>query len=50
MFLIPKSVYQIVLHQIKTPQFDTNFLKCISLVMDSSISKVEFYCVNKYFS
>ena len=31
-----------MLHQIKTPQFYTNFLKLISLVMDSSISDVEF--------
>ena len=28
--------------QIKTPQFYTNYLKLISLVMDSSISEVEF--------
>ena len=31
-----------MLHQIKTPQFYTNFLKLISLVMDSNISEVEF--------
>ena len=29
-----------MLHQIKAPQFDTNFLKFISLVMQSSISKI----------
>ena len=39
-----------MLHQIKAPQFDTNFLKLISLVMDSSIYEVDFYCVNQYFS
>ena len=31
-----------MLHQIKAPQFYTNFLKLISLVMQSSISEVEF--------
>ena len=38
---------QHMLHQIKAPQFYTNYLKLISLVMDSSISEVEF---NMYFS
>ena len=33
---------QHMLHQIKTPQFYSNFLELISLVMDSSISGVEF--------
>ena len=33
---------QHMLHQIKAPQFYTNFLKLISLVMHSSISEVEF--------
>ena len=37
-----------MLHQIKALQFYTNLLKLISLVKDSSISKVEFYCVNQY--
>ena len=48
-FWRPKSIKlwcfylpQHMLHQIKAPQFYTNFLKLISLVMDSSISKVEF--------
>ena len=41
---------QQMLHQIKSPQFYTNFLKIISLVMDSSISEIEFYCVNQCFS
>ena len=41
---------QHMLHQIKAPQFDTNFLKLISLVMDSSISEVEFKRVNQHFS
>ena len=31
-----------LLYQIKAPQFYNNFLKLISLVMDSSISEVEF--------
>ena len=31
-----------MLHQIKAPQFYTNFLKLISLVMGSSTSEVEF--------
>ena len=31
-----------MLHQIKAPQFYANYLKIISLVMDSSISEVEF--------
>ena len=34
---------QHMLHQIKAPQFYTKYLKLISLVMDSSISEVEFY-------
>ena len=38
-----------MLHQIKAPQFYTNFLKLISLVMQSSISEVEFQCVKQYF-
>ena len=33
---------QHMLHKIKAPQFYTNFLKLILLVMDSSISEVEF--------
>ena len=33
---------QHMLHQIKAPQFYANYLKQISLVMDSSISEVEF--------
>ena len=33
---------QHMLHQIKTPQFYTDYLKLISLVMDLSISEVEF--------
>ena len=33
---------QHMLHQIKAPQFYTNFLKLMSLVMQSSISEVEF--------
>ena len=33
---------QHMLHQIKAPQFYTNYLKLISLVMDSSISEIEF--------
>ena len=33
---------QQMLHQIKAPQFYTNYLKLISLEMDSSISEVEF--------
>ena len=41
---------QHMLHQIKAPRFYTNYLKLISLVMDSSISKVEFQCANQYFS
>ena len=32
---------QHMLHQIKAQQFYTNFLKLISQVMDSSISKIE---------
>ena len=31
-----------MLHQIKAPQFYTDYLKLIYLVMDSSISEVEF--------
>ena len=41
---------QHMLHQIKAPQFYTNYLKIISLVRDSSISEVEFQRVNQYFS
>ena len=33
---------QHMLHQIKALQFYTDYLKLISLVMDSSISEVEF--------
>ena len=33
---------QHMLHQIKASQLYTNYLKLISLVMDSSISEVEF--------
>ena len=33
---------QHMLHQIKAPQFYTHFLKFISLVMQSIISKIEF--------
>ena len=33
---------QHMLHQIKAPQFYTNYLKLIPLVMDSSILEVEF--------
>ena len=33
---------QHMLHQVKAPQFYTNYLKLISLVMDPSISEVEF--------
>ena len=40
----------IMLHQIKAPQFYTNYLKIISLVRDSSILEVEFQRVNQYFS
>ena len=36
------QMVQHMLHQIKAPPFYTNFLKLISLVMDSSISEVEF--------
>ena len=57
MFWRPKSVFlwclylvQHMLHQIKAPQFYTNYLKLIPLVMDSSISEVEFERVNQYFS
>ena len=50
-FWRPKTVWncsafiwcaQHMLHRIKAPQFYTDFLKLISLVMDPSISKVEF--------
>ena len=34
---------QHMLHQIKAPQFYTNFLKLISLEMQSSIFEVEFF-------
>ena len=33
---------QHMLHQIKAPQFHTNYLKLMSLVIDSSISEEEF--------
>ena len=33
---------QLMLHQIKAPQFYTNFLKLLSFVMQSIVSKVEF--------
>ena len=36
------NLVQHMQHQIKSPQFYTNFLKLISLVIDSSISEVEF--------
>ena len=38
-----------MLHEIKTTQFNYNFLKQISLEMQSSISEVEFKLVNQYF-
>ena len=39
-----------MLHQIKAPQFYTNYLKLISLVMDYSISEVEFLkCKSVFF-
>ena len=41
---------QHLLHQKKAQQFYTNYLKLISLVMDSNTSEVEFLCVNQYFS
>ena len=41
---------QQMLHQKKAPQFYTNYFKLISLVMESSISEVEFKIVNQYFS
>ena len=40
--VVPYSVQHNMLHQIKAPQFYTNFLKLISLVMDSGTSEVEF--------
>ena len=39
-----------MLHQIKTPQFYTNFQNLISLEMQPSISKMEFENVNQYYS
>ena len=36
------NLVQHMLHQIKTPQLSTNFLKLISLIMQSSISEIEF--------
>ena len=39
-----------MLHQIKAPQLYTDFLNQLSLVMDSSISEVEFERVIKNFS
>ena len=41
---------QHMLHQIKAQQFYTYYLKLIYLVMDSSISEVEFKHVNQYYS
>ena len=41
---------QHMLHQITAPQFHTNYLKLISLIMDLSISEVEFKRVNQYIS
>ena len=35
-----------MLHQIQAPQFYANYLKLISLVMDSSFSEEEFEHVN----
>ena len=56
MFWRPKSLskcgaflVQHMLHQIKAPPFYTNFLKLISLVMDSSISEVEFLMCKSVF-
>ena len=40
--LVCLYLVQHMLHQMKAPQFYTNFLKLISLVMESSISEVEF--------
>ena len=40
---------QYMLHQIKAPQFYTNYLKLISLVMNSSISEVEFLTCKSVF-
>ena len=40
--LVCLYLVQHMLHQIKSPQFHTNFLKLISLEMQSSISKIEF--------
>ena len=50
MFGRPKSVYKLwclylvqhMLHQIKASQFYINYLKLMSLIMDCSISEVEF--------
>ena len=39
--MVPLFGATYMMHQIKVPQF-YNFLKLISLVMDSSISEVEF--------
>ena len=38
-----------MLHQIKAPQFYTYCLELISLVIDSSISEVEFLCKSVFF-
>ena len=40
--LVCLHLVQHMLHQIKAPQFYTNFLKLIPLEMQSSISEVEF--------
>ena len=40
--IVVPYLVQHMLHQIKTPQFYTNYLKLVSLVMNSSISEVEF--------
>ena len=40
--LVCLYLVQQMLHQIKAPQFYTNFLKLISLEMQSSISEAEF--------
>ena len=40
--IVVPHLVQHMLHQIKAPQFQTNFLKLISSVMQSSISEVEF--------
>ena len=42
--------YKIVMPLFGAPQFYTNFLKLISLVIHSSISRVELKLENQYFS